>query len=131
MGKPCSGKATLASKLSKVLGCVHIGIPQILTSALNGHRLITNVRKEREEAETIKLKLAEEGTENADELRKTLEELEVSIKAKEHEISQLPRDEENTAETEIPTEFTEAATVLLSGSAVSGEQLDRLFQVDA
>ena len=131
MGKPCSGKATLASKLSKVFGCVHIGIPQILTSALNGHRLITNVRKEREEAETIKLKLAEEGTENADELRKTLEELEVSIKAKEHEISQLPRDEENTAETEIPTEFTEAATVLLSGSAVSGEQLDRLFQVDA
>ena len=113
------------------MGCVHIGIPQILTSALNGHRLITNVRKEREEAETIKLKLAEEGTENADELRKTLEELEVSIKAKEHEISQLPRDEENTAETEIPTEFTEAATVLLSGSAVSGEQLDRLFQVDA
>jgi hypothetical protein len=129
LGKPCSGKSTLASKLSERLGCIHIGIPQILASALSGYRLITALKCDREEQESIKSKLSEENVEDVDGLKAKLDELELTMKDRAILIANLPRDELNTPETELPAEFMEAAEALLRGEAVSGEQLDRLFQV--
>ena len=100
-----------------------------MTSALNGYRLVTALKAELEEIESIKLKLANEAVENSEDLKKKFEELEISIKMKEEQIAELPRDELNTPETEIPSEFMEAAQNLLRGLAISGEELDRLFQV--
>jgi hypothetical protein len=79
--------------------------------------------------EGIKLKLSEENVENAEGLKAKLEELELAIKDSLNSIANLPRDELATPETEMPAEFMDAAEALLRGEAISGEQLDRLFQV--
>ncbi len=93
--------------------------------------MITALKCDREELEGIKLKLSEENVENAEGLKAKLDELELAIKERENNIANLPRDELNMPETEMPPEFTEAAEALLRGEAVSGEQLDRLFQVSS
>jgi hypothetical protein len=90
---------------------------------------MTSLKAEMVERDGINQKLRDEAAENSEDLKKRLEELDMSIKDKEEHIAQLPREEGTTPETEIPTEFMEAAAALLRGAAISGEQLDRLFQV--
>mmetsp|Transcript_43900 Transcript_43900/g.117206 ORF Transcript_43900/g.117206 Transcript_43900/m.117206 type:complete len:164 (+) Transcript_43900:1-492(+) len=114
-GKPGSGKATLASRLAERLGCVYVGLPQILSDALAGRKIASELEAARK-METVEGESPEDGIASR-------------IKQLEEEMARLPRNEEETPESQIDAVFQSAASTLLRGEAVSGESLDQLIKV--
>jgi hypothetical protein len=111
------------------MGCVHIGLHQVLATALTGYRLVQLFHADQLLLESINNQLSAADCATPEDLQKSKEELESRIKETLVQISMQPRDELSTSETEIPAEFMEAAGILLNGGAVNEDLLERLFLV--